>query len=547
MNLQRTKMVFAVLVSAVVFAGCADFFSPVRDYLKEYTENAAIESMDINAPVMMDVDGYPSIRSSDHVALRFRMRNPRRYNLQATVHFSDPDIDAISGSDYFFVLSADRQTMELVFLNTFLRIHDGAENNLSGMVVLSDPASGRSFAPYSFRLRSNTPPPRPSGLRIMQAAGKYVVCFNLDLSDDIHHNDITTVYINNVNYPVDTVVAGMAAQDIVFSDSGSANTSAPGGLAALGDPGAVFSPDPAQVPVYIQTGVSVSDENQEFTVRLVDRKGLGSSAVTTSRGTRLGPVLLFDPQGNALSGSLQLATLADTGAAQIDMRAPVVDVNGEPVIGARVHYEYVKDSVFQGSGSSPVASSLWLGRGGYTLRLWASKSGYLDSDVVSIPVSVKGMHLFVHPSTGDDTTGDGSRTKPYKTITNAFSTIPAGDGEVYVINLLGDVTDPEADAGDQNMVSMVKAPPQNPRTVIVDGRGFAIDGGDTRRGLEANTMNLDLTLRNLTIRNGRTVNADGAGIHFSGGGKLSITAGTRIMNNRITGAGIRYGGGYLIL
>ena len=175
MNLQRTKLVFAVLVSAVVFAGCADFFSPVRDYLKEYTENAAIESMDINSTVLVDKDGYPSVRSGDHVALQFRLRNPRRYNLQATVHFADPEIDAISGPDYFFVLSADRQTMELVLLKSFLRDYDGSENALSGTVVLSDPGSGRSFTPFSFRLRSNTPPPRPSGLRIMQASDNYVV------------------------------------------------------------------------------------------------------------------------------------------------------------------------------------------------------------------------------------------------------------------------------------------------------------------------------------------------------------------------------------
>ena len=139
----------------------------------------------------------------------------------------------------------------------------------------------------------------------------------------------------------------------------------------------------------------------------------------------------------------------------------------------------------------------------------------LPSSTVSIYTNLMNS-VFVSP-TGNDVTGNGSASNPFKTIATGISVVSSGG----IIHLL-DGTYNEHDLVINNNVTIVGA---SASSTIIDaqklGRIFNITSGST------------VTITNLTLQNG---NATGNGGAINNAGNLTII-GTNLLNNIATGTG----------
>lgn len=530
-----------VLIATVSLAlSCSDHMAPVKEFLEEYTDAAAIGKMTILTEWRKDPSGAANVPSASSSRIRFLMRNPRNYEISTTLEFADPAVTA-NASEYSITFAEDRQSLELEFTPGFLERYEGGKN-ISATLNLSNAESEIPFAPYSFTLFSNTAPPAPAGARVMiSASSTNVVCCNIDLSDEIH-DDIVAISVNGVMYPVASATAG-GTQSITFASGASASTTAPAGMQAHAGSEA-FSPDPAMTSVYLMTGDS-SAAHKNYLVSVIDGRGLSSSVSVSSNPNQLGQVIATDSTGALLPSS------PDSSPVITPLMIPSGDTTTSVTLtaapGSTIHWSYTRNGTELNPGlinASPYTMNLEPGE--YVITAYAQMAGYINSDPVTVRVNVSAeiIDVYVNPAQANDTHA-GTLDDPVKTISYAVTLFSNPNNERNTIHLLGDIT--MAETGYTGNIVHIE-PTRNLRFTL-DGGNNEINGGDSRRCIyirNINAYSVSVTIQNLTISHGgvTSVPLSGAGIYFlSTASGSSLTISNCTVENCVVSTGSSGSGG----
>ena len=154
-------------------------------------------------------------------------------------------------------------------------------------------------------------------------------------------------------------------------------------------------------------------------------------------------------------------------------------------------------------------------------------------------------------SAGSDTTGNGSKTKPFATIQKAIEKVlEQNDGaDAYTIHVdgtlygmtaakLGDNGMADFSALDKNLTLTIKALSETTNATLAGGVRFNADGTVTANGIKKSIIYakpaggaLNLTLENLVIKSGYTT-VNGGGIYIEGGNTTLTMNGGTIENNK---------------
>lgn len=518
---------YTAFLAVLLLSACSDFHAPVADYLDEYANRAAIGSQAISVPTERDIDSIECVSSETAVTITFFLRNPRSYEIQPALTFNNPGLNPVNG---LMSQSPNRQSITLTFLQSYLASNDRG-TDFSGTISLTEAATGRPFPSWNYSLRCNTPPPRPEGARVMLDldTNNYVLCFNLDLTNPVHQDDIAFVRINGTSYDTVDVDAGGSPR-ITFVDT-RLSSNRPVTLNSLPN-----QPEfvPGDVPVYFSTGIPQSAATQNFTITVEDVMGLSRTASTSTAGNMLAPVTVTDMSGNPPDGSENLILEQDPGGYSVRL--------SHTESGVTIHW-----SNTELTGSSSVFPHVLTFTQSGDLEVWATRTGYVDSDRRTIHLICRNNQYYVDPASGDDS-NPGTRSQPFQTIEHAITQFIDPTDADNTIFLLGNVT--SANGGGTSGV--VDIDPADAITLTIDGSEVSgkatIDGNNSKRCLYVNATShtVNLTLRDLNIKNGYT-SGGGAGIYFNAGtsgSSLSLVDCLVQANSIISSSGCNGGGIY---
>ncbi|MDE6720098.1 MAG: hypothetical protein K2J68_09625, partial [Treponemataceae bacterium] len=162
---------------------------------------------------------------------------------------------------------------------------------------------------------------------------------------------------------------------------------------------------PAGANCFITTDINIKNRSPFLiTLTLADEGGLSSSHTFNSHGRKCLP-----PEPTS--------TLTTLSQSESDGMATYV-LNAES--GATIHYTVKKQGSAEnysgGSGASPLA--IKLPAGDFDISAYATKPSFVDSEKFEENITVTPSVFFVSAS-GNDTSGDGSKSKPFATIAKA--------------------------------------------------------------------------------------------------------------------------------
>lgn len=176
---------------------------PSRITLKEYTENVAVATVKFDAEFPVDSEGYISVPAYTNRDVKFVLRNPQQYHLYIKMNFVNEDTEDDYERGQFPTIKQNEEDVSLLNMtitSAFLKNHDGG-GDVSSLIYMTEPKSGRTFDAYKFALRCNTPPDMYGAivcnLPVGDSVTNYVLCFNLPKTEFLKagatHSDINCV------------------------------------------------------------------------------------------------------------------------------------------------------------------------------------------------------------------------------------------------------------------------------------------------------------------------------------------------------------------
>ena len=534
------KKFFLLLFISLFFLSCGEILSPtfdepVRAYFEEYTNNAAIEKHTFPSGVE-NPDGILCITGESDGVISFEMRNPQKYLLNFDFDFSESEIKDIA--DYSFTQASDRAGGTLTFSRDFLnRVDSGnlAGKNISGLITIVEPKSGRSFKSYPITLHANTAPPSVLGAAFQRSSegddAKYIVCFFMPNMNDsnmaLHTQDTHVIYVNGEKkytqqgliYKSDTKdeSGNFSDQDTDFSDSKPT-------MYPLTDDTSAFTFDSTKCPqgykaLYYETDWPITTDTKTADFKIEDDDGLSNSFVISNKASQLNPP--------TFSVSTNTAYPADEETFQytVKINHDGLCTDGNSSGSVTINYTITETNnalVFMGgtsstlTGSSYGSASINLQKGTYTISASASKDYYISSDSASVSdVKIKKPAVYYVSESGvNSESASGAKGEPYRTIQYAIDAFKKGiidsdyenDG-VCNIYVMTDLTPPEGFDWNTNNNSFVEIPSE------LSGATVNITGYGGRRTISA--QNDGTAIRSLLKVDAGTVTVDG--INFTGG------------------------------
>ncbi|MEL3906157.1 MAG: leucine-rich repeat protein, partial [Treponema sp.] len=309
----------------------------------------------------------------------------------------------VPGSDYT-VRQSDDSTLKVVYKKEFLRANEYGVHNLNPGIVLWNKEGRRFNEPFSFKIRANTPPPALEYQAIAKtadpdAAGKqyYVLCFRVKdmektAGTELLHKDIAALSVTAAGGAKTNVALTVSETDFTISD--------PNGclLAAdkirkleAGDVENGVIPDELPTEDWIlrlKTDVEVKGGTKEYSLTLMDEKGLTSPEITISTtANRLEPVRLYHKTSEITETEESSPHLINTGSSAIAVSLQAQAQTGASITGTverKTGSSWI--SVDDVSGTTTAAVILPDIASGenealYKISLKASGSGYNDSKV----------------------------------------------------------------------------------------------------------------------------------------------------------------------
>lgn len=274
---------------------CNMLNEPVKEFFKEYTETAAIEIEELPEVAVVDSRNLKAVPSDRNLEITYLLRNPQKYKLNFTYKFDDEDIvypSVVPGAEELkFIQSDDRTSVVLYISKNYLNdidINNKYDKNLSGLIKIHEPKSGREFKSYQTELSVNTVPPEIRDANIMiltESSGKqtYVLCFNFPkLEGTVHEKDVEEMLFRRpvesggrfIEEEVSVTISSGAISGTEFSTSAPSGTLAPGSAGEFN-----ASSDPSYAAYYYKTGIKLVPDNLIYTLKLKDKYGLSSESV----------------------------------------------------------------------------------------------------------------------------------------------------------------------------------------------------------------------------------------------------------------------------
>ena len=543
----RKKTIFFILsflIFSFLFTSCDFWNEPVHDYFEKWTSEVSIAKFEVyDAGSYTDKDGNLCIGSEASATLTLYMINPYHYNY--AVEYLDK-IPAYQ-DDAAVQITADPNDTTILHLNypvTFLQEHD-AGSEIGSTISLEHPINGTS-SDFTFTLKCNSKPPVTDAALMTQTEGDtqtYVLAFYEPENCSTIHRDIVSVTINGTVYPL--TVAGDGT--MIFEDSKFTRTR-PASLALINR-----KFNHSNKAVYFLTGEQIIEGNKVYTIGFTDSAGLNSFAAVDASLPRISVPTVTDSSGAPLSVDEQTTIKLPEGESSINVKIKVpttdeidetLEGNGDTTIKWEIYKGNVKVEPQEGeTNSSPSDKEISLGKGDYTLSVWACRAGYKDSEKVNYKIRVMSNHIYVKGTGeggGDDINGDGTKDSPYATILKAAEDIYLYNlpSEQYTIHILGTVT------GSQNILSTIDSKAQ--KIYLKGEEDVALDGENTAAPLKVFTT-VPVEITNLKIQNGKA--DEGGGLCILTGSNVTLGSGVEICNNEATnnGGGVFVGGGILTI
>lgn len=547
------KKFFLLLFISLFFLSCGEILSPtfdepVRAYFEEYTNNAAIEKHTFPSGVE-NPDGILCVTSESDGVISFEMRNPQKYLLNFDFDFSENGIkEIVESSDYSFTQASDRAGGTLTFSRDFLnRVDSGniAGQNISGLITIVEPKSGRSFKSYPISLHANTAPPSVLGAAFQRSSegddAKYIVCFFMpnfnDSSMALHTQDTHVIYVNGEKkYTKQGLIYNSGIKDETgtwtISDLDSNfSSSAPTMYSLTGETDA-FTFDSSNCPagyktLYYITGWSVTTDTKTCTFTILDDDGLSSSVAISNKASQLNPPTFSVESSNSYGAD------EDTGLYAIRITHDGLCTDGSSSGSVTINYTITETNgalVFNNGSASSITSSsagsatIYLPQGTYTVTAAASKNYYITSEeVTKTSVKITQSAVFYVSQNGSDS-NTGKRASPYRTINNAiaaftdglYSNLYENDAEC-IIYVMSDLTPPD-DFNDNTFINIPTI--SNSIQIIGYGAVRTIDAkgnsSNSRRLLYASFISPSkFTIKNINLKGGYIDNETlNAAVHF---------------------------------
>jgi len=580
------KTLLRKLISAFLFtsllSSCemlqGSFQKPVKEFFKEYTENAVIVVEEMPDTYNLDANGIKAYPGNQDLSLNFILRNPQNYKLDFGYSFNNSAVAAkVQAGDVSFVQSEDKNSVVLTFSQRFLNEIDKdniGKKNLSGHITLHEPKTDRNFESYGVSLSANTVPPQILGAIVLlyteSGNQTYMLCFNMPkLDGTVHENDTYKLTLRmpeldggNLVYKNKTISVNGDTLD--FGSETGFSTSAPvSGTLSPSSGGNFVAESTGYTQVYYSTGLAPQATDISYTLYLSDNNGLTSTSLVGNNTPRLNPPSVVDANGNSLLDSSDHTFIVDedTGLASIYIRESGIssfykdDGNGNLVVdstrtetGASISWRVLKEDGSEYiSGTNVGSAEIKLPKGKYTVQASETKLNNVGS--VAVITNTSGIIMKTAPkyyvsSSGDDA-NTGKRNSPFRTIQKAIDEIEANEdagtgitaadnpaGEIY---LMSDIEIPK-------QITFKSSSNTQTKSYVLGGyggkrritRAAGYDAAESIIYFESNaSKNRTITLQNLIIRGEALNNADYPLIYFgnhSANSKLSIINCTLVNN-----------------
>ena len=319
--MRKAFIVLTGILFTLLFATCKQFTADIDDYLSRWSSEAFIQSSTIDKKTYNDGSSIPSVASADKVTITLKVQNPKSFRFvmpsasetRKIVEFAHFDgAKPVVSADYELAQpSAD--TLQLVYKKSFLEKAEWGEKDISSTITLYANDGRPPFKQtFTISLKANTPPPLPTFTvaKTTDSPAYYVLCIKVPDMDKtvpggLLHKDLAYVEISSTSYAFSV---DEAAHTFIKPEADAFITRTE--VKKLTDPDADSIPSGNWVLFY-RTNVEVKDgaAKKEYTIKLIDKKGLASDIVNASTKPNKPEAEEITPsKGTKLSGNGGSAT-----------------------------------------------------------------------------------------------------------------------------------------------------------------------------------------------------------------------------------------------
>ena len=265
-------------------------------------------------------------------------------------------------------------------------------------------------------------------------------------------------------------------------------------------------------------------ENGSWTTRAISiSDGIGSITYTNQRNETI-RIRAVDNAGNVSSESTTIVKLDTTNptakiSASVSGNNIRVSASGSSDTNSGIkNYQYSRDNSTWYTSTSDSYTFTGLVDGSYTVYVKVTDNSGRTSSVVSTTTVVAYTNVYVS-SSGNDSSGNGSSSKPYATLAKAYSQVKSGGNILLLSNITASST------ANFNTASKSVTLKSNGSSVYTITRASSLTGG----GILSISNKNNVTISNITF-NGNNVSSTSALVSASGSSTLNLNSGTTVQN-----------------
>lgn len=408
-KLNKNLIIFSLLILQLLCFSCKaltdSFNTPIKEYFKQYTENAIIADMSTEAPFLSDKNKLKCYSSKEDLTFISNIINTQNYILELDCTFDY--IELVKDQDYIIYQDSENiNLLHFILKKEFLNTIDGnsSKNNLKGTITLKETFSKRQFSPFPFEFKINSAPPQIIEKMICLSDSKdnpntqYILFFFIpDFKNTIHESDTHTIYIDNKKYTFSQNEGILSITD----DKDGNFIARPETLTPINDNYALF-PETLQgyYPLYYKTNRTITTEELIFELKLQDDDGFYSTSIISNQDRKLTPPLI-----DGISKEQQPKTVkpkAETVYYELQIQHDGLCTDGKAETGVTINYTITEkngNKVFENgtanilTGTAQDIANIKLLPGEYLIKAENTKANIIRSESSTLNLTVEKRKL----------------------------------------------------------------------------------------------------------------------------------------------------------